>query len=64
MSDSFRIEWEVIQTAEEGKQEINYRWFRTSKDAENWYLKRNMIDTDPAASQNIYLLPNPKHKLP
>ena len=28
--------WEVIQTAEEEKLEVSYRWFRTYKDAEDF----------------------------
>ena len=31
--------WEVIQPAEEGGLEVSYRWFRTSKDAEDWCMR-------------------------
>ena len=31
--------WEVVQPAEEGKLEVSYRWFRTSKDAEDWCMR-------------------------
>ena len=32
--DSYMNRWEVIHPAKEGKLEVSYRWFRTSKDAE------------------------------
>ena len=31
--------WEVIQPAEEGKLDVSYRWFRTCKDAEGWWMR-------------------------
>ncbi len=34
--DSYMKMWEVIQPAKEGKLEVSYRWFRTSRDAEDW----------------------------
>ena len=42
--DSFKIEWEMIQPAKEGKLEVSYRWFRTYKDAEDWCM-RNAAST-------------------
>ena len=34
--------WEVIQPAKEGKLEVSYRWFRTSKDAEDWCMRKGV----------------------
>ena len=36
--DSYMNRWEVIQPAKEGNLEVSYRWFRTCKDAEDWYM--------------------------
>ena len=38
--DSYMNRWEVILSAEEGKLEFSYRWFRTCKDAEGWCVRR------------------------
>ena len=38
--DSFMNIWKVIQPADEGKLEVSYRWFRTSKDAEGWCMRK------------------------
>ena len=40
--DTFRGMWEVIQPAKEGKLEVSYRWFRTSKDAEDWCMRKGV----------------------
>ena len=41
--DSYMNRWEVIRTADEGKLEVSYRWFRTCKDAEDWCMARNLM---------------------
>ena len=30
----------MIQPAKEGELEVSYRWFRTSKDAEDWCMRK------------------------
>ena len=45
--DSFRGKWEVIQPAKEGKLEVSYRWFRTSKDSEDsggWLIQMQGLE--------------------
>jgi len=47
MLDSFKIEWDVILPAGEGKLEVSYRWFITCKDAEDWCIKdTNALSND------------------